>query len=283
MNLRARRAAVGSLTISLLGGAVAVAASIGDWSDRVFGAGIAAALGGIGFALVAWSKSLDLAEVTQERDRLTMTDEESVELREEFVVTEDTVGRRGVVKWLFGGSVVMFLAGALSPVLSLGPAPTGGELSKTSWAKGRRLVTSDGRPVEVTRPRYDQLVTVFPEGHTDSDDSQVVLIRVHPDLISPGTVKAGSVEGWVAYSKICTHLGCSVGLFGVDPRDPQQIRQLVCPCHQSVFDPLDGAKPIGGPAPRPLPQLPLAVDDHGFLVATADFDQPVGPNTWNDQ
>lgn len=282
MNLRARRAAIGSLTISLIGGIVAVAASAADWSDRVFGAGIAAALGGIGFALVAWSKSLDLPEVTQERERLTVTEAESAELRAEIDLTEDTVGRRGIVKWLLGGSVVTLVAGALSPILSLGPAPKG-ELSRTSWRRGRRLVTSDGKPVEVTRARYDQLVTVFPEGHTDSDDSQVVLIRVRPELVARETVEAGSVDGWIAYSKICTHLGCSVGLFGVDPRDPQRLRQLVCPCHQSVFDPLDGAKPIGGPAPRALPQLPLAVDADGYLVATRDFDEPVGPNTWNDQ
>lgn len=282
MNVRARRAAAGSLSISLLGGVLAVAASVANWSDRVFGAGIAAALAGIGFALIAWSKALDLPEVTEERERLTMSASESKALRSEIDLTEHTVGRRGIVKWLLGGSVVTFVAGALSPILSLGPVPKR-QLTRTSWSPGRRLVTSDGTPVDATLARYDQLVTVFPEGHTTADDSQVVLIRVHPDLIHQDTVDGGSVEGWIAYSKICTHLGCSVGLFGVDPRDPQRLRQLVCPCHQSVFDPLDRARPIGGPAPRALPQLPLAVDSQGFLVAKRDFDEPVGPNTWNDR
>lgn len=282
MNVRARRAAVGSLVISLLGGAMAVAASAAGWSDRIFGAGIAVALAGIGFALVAWSKSLDIAEVTQQRDRLPMSDAERSALRHEIDLTERTVGRRGIVKWLFGGSVATLLVGALSPILSLGPSPKG-QLRRTSWSPGRRLVTSDGTPIEATRIRYDQLVTVFPEGHTAADDSQVVLIRVHPELVTAETAEAGAVDGWIAYSKICTHLGCSVGLFGVDPRDPQKLRQLVCPCHQSVFDPLDGAKPIGGPAPRALPQLPLAVDAEGFLVARRDFTEPVGPTTWNDR
>ena len=97
---------------------------------------------------------------------------------------------------------------------------------------------------------YDQLVTVFPEGHIGVDDSQVVLLRMPPELLTQRTIDGGALEGWVAYSKICTHAGCSVGLFGVDNRRPDTLRQLVCPCHQSVFDPVDGARPIGGPATR---------------------------------
>ncbi|MEO8906979.1 MAG: Rieske (2Fe-2S) protein, partial [Microbacteriaceae bacterium] len=114
------------------------------------------------------------------------------------------------------------------------------------------------------------------------DDSQVVLLRLPPEVLSKRTVDGGAVDGWVAYSKICTHAGCSVGLFGVDNRPPIVVRQLVCPCHQSVFDPTDAAKPIGGPAPRALAQLRLAVDAEGFLVSTADFDRPVGPITWDE-
>jgi ubiquinol-cytochrome c reductase iron-sulfur subunit len=123
---------------------------------------------------------------------------------------------------------------------------------------------------------------VFPDGYVGEGDSQVVLLRVVPDLLTERTVEGGAVEGWVAYSKICTHAGCSVGLFGVDSRPPQQIRQLVCPCHQSVFDPVDAARPVGGPATRSLPQLPLGVDDDGYLIALSDFDGPVGPVAWNE-
>jgi ubiquinol-cytochrome c reductase iron-sulfur subunit len=60
-----------------------------------------------------------------------------------------------------------------------------------------------------------------------------------------------------------------------------ETHSLLCPCHQSQFDVLDGAKPFFGPAARPLPQLPLEVDDQGVLVATGDFDAPVGPAFWD--
>jgi ubiquinol-cytochrome c reductase iron-sulfur subunit len=103
-----------------------------------------------------------------------------------------------------------------------------------------------------------------------------------PNLLTARTVDGGALEGWVAYSKICTHAGCSVGLFDIDNRQPDTIRDLVCPCHQSVFDPLDGARPVGGPATRSLPQLRLAVDAQGFLVAAGDFDRVVGPVAWDE-
>ena len=143
-------------------------------------------------------------------------------------------------------------------------------------------MTLDGTPIELAGTTYDQLVTVFPEDHIGVDDSQVVLLRMPPDVLTQRTIDGGALDGWVAYSKICTHAGCSVGLFGVDNRQPDTLRQLVCPCHQSVFDPLDGARPVGGPATRPLPQLPLGVDADGMLIALSDFDRPVGPIAWDE-
>lgn len=280
-NPRALRAAYVAFAAAFVGGGFAIWASVTDHSERLFGLGLAVALVGIGFGMVSWSKALDLEEVTQQRERLTLSDEEAAALDEDAATTAETVGRRPVLVWTFGAALGAGLAAIVAPVLSFGPSP-GNTRNHTSWAPGRRLVTSDGEPISASAGRLDQLVTVFPAEHTTADDSQVVLLRVTPELIEPDTVEAGAVDGWIAYSKICTHLGCSVGLLGIDNRPPLEVRQLVCPCHQSVFDPLDGAKPTGGPAPRPLPQLPLAIDDDGFLIATADFDVPVGPLTWNE-
>ena len=84
-------------------------------------------------------------------------------------------------------------------------------------------------------------------------------------------------DGIVAYSKICTHVGCPVALY------EQQTHHLLCPCHQSQFDITREAAVIFGPAKRPLPQLPITVDDEGYLVARSDFTEPVGPSFWERQ
>ena len=104
-----------------------------------------------------------------------------------------------------------------------------------------------------------------------------------PELLTQRTIDGGALEGWVAYSKICTHAGCSVGLFGVDNRPPDTLRQLVCPCHQSVFDPVDARRAGRRPgAPARCRSCALAVDADGFLVAEAPFDRVVGPVAWNE-
>ena len=84
-----------------------------------------------------------------------------------------------------------------------------------------------------------------------------------------------TVADLIAYSKICTHAGCPVGLYQA------QSGLLLCPCHQSTFEVADGAKPIFGPATRSLPQLPLGTDADGYLIATGDFSAPIGPGFWD--
>jgi ubiquinol-cytochrome c reductase iron-sulfur subunit len=123
----------------------------------------------------------------------------------------------------------------------------------------------------------DGFITVFPEGHEGAADAQALLIHVPAGSLKLPADRLEAVpEGThVAYSKICTHAGCPVGLYRATTRS------LLCPCHQSQFDVLDGAKPFFGPAARPLPQLPLGVDDQGVLVALGDFYEPVGPAFWD--
>ena len=83
-------------------------------------------------------------------------------------------------------------------------------------------------------------------------------------------------EGLLAFSKVCTHAGCPVGLYDVDTRT------LLCPCHQSAFDVLRGAVPISGPAAWPLPQLPLKVTGDGTVEADGPLSAPVGPGWWRE-
>ena len=122
----------------------------------------------------------------------------------------------------------------------------------------------------------DGLVTVFPEGSPDSGDGQAVLMQVDPGLIQPRPGREDwSPSGFIAYSKVCTHAGCPVGLYQAEAHE------LLCPCHQSTFDVLNGAKPLFGPAAGALPQLPLTIDSDGILRATGDFSSPVGPVFWH--
>jgi ubiquinol-cytochrome c reductase iron-sulfur subunit len=283
-DVRGRRAAIGGFVVALMGGVLAIVARLAD--DDTFpdvsGIGLAVALAGIGFGLAAWAKSLGLDEhVIEQRKQLALSEREERALRSGDADLPQAPARRRTLGLLFGGSLAVLGFGLLGPIGSLGSLAQG-DRSRTRWKTGVRLATPDGQPVAADVQRFDQLITVFPADALDSDDSQVVLLRVRPELLRQSTVDAGAVEGWVAYSKICTHAGCSIGLFAIDNRPPIEVRELVCPCHQSVFDPLDRARPVGGPATRPLPQLRLAVDDDGFLVAEGDFDQPVGPIAWDE-
>jgi ubiquinol-cytochrome c reductase iron-sulfur subunit len=159
----------------------------------------------------------------------------------------------------------------LVPLSSLGD-PRRGVMSLTGWRAGVRLVDPDGeplRPEDIVAPGQ---ATVWPQDAPQSEISSVILVRLVERAPQEPTNLDWVVEGeLVAYSKICTHTGCPVGLLrAVDA-------ELYCPCHQAQFDATRAAMPTFGPAARPLPQLPLGVDDEGYLVALGDFTQPVGP------
>ena len=144
------------------------------------------------------------------------------------------------------------------------------------WRRGSYIATVDGRRLKATDLTAGSLATVFPENDLGGALSQTVLIRVQEGgniVTMPGRESWGP-EGYVAYSKVCTHAGCPVGLY------EQVTKQLLCPCHQSLFEVTKGANPIFGPAPRPLPQLPLYVDSSGYLRAQAGYDEPIGPGFW---
>jgi ubiquinol-cytochrome c reductase iron-sulfur subunit len=136
------------------------------------------------------------------------------------------------------------------------------------------MVTDAGRLVRATDLTVGGVLTVFPEGYEGAADSQTLLLRLPFDVEAPGPPGA-TVEGLCAFSKICTHAGCPVGLYQATTQE------LFCPCHQSIFDVPEGAVPTAGPATRPLPQLPLEVDAEGYVIAKDDFPEPVGPGFWN--
>jgi quinol---cytochrome c reductase iron-sulfur subunit len=238
------------------------------------GALLGVALGGIGIALILWARSLT-SEGTVVGDRGSLAhDEDAAAVEERLEHPPAEPGRRSVLKlfWAAGGALAL---SAVFPVRSLGPAP-GKSLLRTAWRRGARLVDVNGRLIRVDTLQVGGTLTVFPENAVDAGDSATVLIRVAADQNKPRPGRQDwAPQGYIAYSKICPHVGCPVGLYQADTHE------LLCPCHQSTFNVLDGARPSFGPATRSLPQLPLAVDNQGFLVAQDDFDEPVGPGFWN--
>ncbi|GAB3679988.1 Rieske 2Fe-2S domain-containing protein [Actinocorallia lasiicapitis] len=176
----------------------------------------------------------------------------------------------------------------------LGPLPEK-RLRHTFWEKAVAKAKAEGKPgvrllVDGTNAPLKAtdfnspgaMITVLPEGIEEEHDAltqiakaTTILINIPPDQykLSPERMN-WTVNGIIAYSKVCTHVGCPAALY------EQTTHHILCPCHQSTFDATDGAKVIFGPAHRPLPQLPLAVDEEGYLIATADFPEPVGPSFW---
>ena len=254
------------------------------WQDAtfwVYGTLLGAGLVFLGAAFIAWGKYLlPKGPFVEERHVLASSEQErsafAAALMERGVAP---IKRRKALGALLGGTLGAFSIVALFPLVrSLGPLP-GDSLATTNWKKGIRLVDINGNFIHVDQLVVGSFATVFPEGLQLTDEGQALdqtfLIRVDTEAFT--TIKGRenwTPQGYVAYSKLCTHLGCPVGLY------EQQLEVLVCPCHQSMFNVREGAMPTFGPAPRPLPQLPLAVDSDGHLIAAAGYNEPVGPGYW---
>jgi ubiquinol-cytochrome c reductase iron-sulfur subunit len=249
------------------------------------GLGMAISLFFIGMGAIHWAKTLmPDTEVVAQRHELRSPDSD----RKDFVDAVKSgagaagLGRRSLIKRSLGAALGL---SALSPLLllrDLGPLP-GKELEKTSWKSGTYLVTDPGnRRIKDSDLEVGAVAQVLPEiadpEHRKLNDiakDAVLLIRLRPQEFNLEADKlAMTHDGIIAFSKICSHMGCAVALY------EQQTKHLLCPCHQSTFDVTRGAKVIFGPSARPLPQLDITIDDEGYLVARQPFSEPVGPSFW---
>ncbi|WP_436698358.1 cytochrome bc1 complex Rieske iron-sulfur subunit [Nocardioides sp. BYT-33-1] len=276
-------------------------------STMALGLTLGLALMFIGVGVIHWARKL-------------MADHEMVELRHparspdddrEVAVkaitdglNESGIGRRPLIRNSLLGAVGLLGLPAVVLLRDLGPLP-GDKLYHTIWGKGLKdkpmRIVRDGiwTPILASDLEIGDLVNCQPDAlhnpeRYDIDPTEVegvnlqihkskaslILLRMNPADIIPGKDAKGdsrenwAVDGIVAYSKICTHVGCPISL------NERTTHHLLCPCHQSTFDLADSGKVVFGPAGRPLPQLPIAVDDEGYLVAQSDFDEPVGPSFW---
>ena len=269
-------------------------------SNFLLGVTLALSLLGIGAGAVHWAKTL-------------MPDEEEVEMRHEMRSdTEDRarfgeifsdsneqsqLSRRPLIKYSLGGALGLFaLPLAVQVVGSLGPFNRPFDrLATTFWdghetdengepvfARPRLMRDPQNTPVRPEEITIGSVVHIQPEGLLDLEKhileekakASVLLMRLDPADFKSEKARDWGYEGIVAYSKICTHVGCPVGLY------EQHTHHLLCPCHQSTFDVTEDCKVIFGPAKRALPQLKITVDEEGYLVAEQPFQEPVGPSFW---
>ncbi|MGO2659882.1 cytochrome bc1 complex Rieske iron-sulfur subunit [Mycetocola reblochoni] len=257
-------------------------------NNLFIGVGVALALLGIGIGAVHWAKALMADhETIDERHPVRGTDETRARAVEIFETAneESGFGRRTLIRNSLLGALVAFPLPAV--VLFRGLAPEGQDpvalLNETAWEAGTRLARDpSGVPIKASDVTLGSAFHVIPEGLSEMDHmleekakAIVLLMRLKPeDLNEREDRKGWSYDGIVAYSKVCTHVGCPVALY------EQQTHHLLCPCHQSQFDVTNHCAVIFGPAARPLPQLPIAVDDEGYLIAQSDFQEAVGPSFW---
>ena len=249
------------------------------------GLGMAISLFFIGMGAIHWAKTLmPDQEVIAHRHEFRSPDSD----RKEFVdavkdgAQASGLGRRSLIKRSLGAALGL---SALSPVLllrDLGPLP-GNDQKETSWKAGTHLVTDPGnRRIKASDLEVGAVAQVLPEIEdpehrhlSDIAKDALLLIRLRPEEFNLDAERLSwTHEGIIAFSKICSHMGCAVALY------EQQTKHLLCPCHQSTFDVTRAAKVIFGPAARPLPQLNITVDEEGYLIARTPFTEPVGPSFW---
>jgi ubiquinol-cytochrome c reductase iron-sulfur subunit len=296
---RAARTVYTLFYLSIVGSIWAVAAYMlfpiesGKISDvrlntMFIGIGISLALLALGLGAVHWAKALmhekEGVDLRHPQGGSVETQARAIEIFDE-ANQESGFGRRTLIRNTLIGALIAFPLPAI--VLFRGFGPQNDDPAKlltyTMWKKGTRLTRDpSGTPIKASDVTLGSVFHVIPEGLLEKSDmleqkakAAVLLMRLKPeDLhVSPDR-KTWNYDGIIAYSKICTHVGCPVALY------EQQTHHLLCPCHQSQFDITHEAKVIFGPAKRPLPQLPITVDSEGYLVARSDFTEPVGPSFW---
>jgi ubiquinol-cytochrome c reductase iron-sulfur subunit len=287
----AERVVAGLFILAMLAGIGFIAAYIGLEvhsvdavlrSNLALGTSLSVALLALGFGATIWVRHLmPDVEITEARKPLASPEADRAAFKETFTEGADAsqfVKRPLLRRTLIAATLPLVVA----PVVLLrdmGPLP-GTSLRHTVWRRGTRLMQdvtyTPIKPGDFTDP--GGMITVIPEGYEDDDDAlakaATILIKFGPGELQPPTVLNWTVDGIVAYSKICTHVGCPVSLY------EQTTHHILCPCHQSTFNAPKGAQVIFGPAARPLPQLPIMTNSQGYLVAQSDYHEPVGPSFW---
>ncbi len=140
------------------------------------------------------------------------------------------IPRRRFLRWLLGFSVVSTLVMVAAPAVTFLVPPK----SSAAGSGGKVLAGT---------------VADIPLG-----TGKVVAMGSKP------TIVVNTAQGILAYSAICTHLGCIVAFDNLS-------NTIACPCHDGRFSPANGAV-VSGPPPAPLPPVTVSVEgDQIYLVS----------------
>ena len=265
---------------------------IGDTSASNAALGLALGLGTllIGIGAIHWAKKLmSDVELSQERHDLAPEPADRAEAMAAVAEggMESGLGQRKMLRRSLIGALALFPLPLIVPLLDMGPRPKN-EMNETLWAEGMHIV------VDVTYRRIrpedipvgglvDAVPAVLPHVEEVTHNlnarakAAIILVRMKPNEIRSQQGPNWDYQGILAYSKICTHVGCPTSLY------EQRSHHLLCPCHQSTFDLADSGNVVFGPAARRMPQLAITVDAEGYLVARGDFAEPVGPSQWGQK
>ena len=283
---RAERLVAALLLLTALSGAGFVTLFVLHPDTQLLGATLGACLALLALALAVASSRLVVSETKVEQRPMPGDPMEARQAAESVQAGGQRVTRRRLLGGAVGAAGAGLAAAVVVPVAALGPGLED-QLSHTPWRAGRRLVDAEGAAVLAADVNPGGFLTAFAEG-VDQEQlgSPVAVVRVDPATLRLPAARAGwAPEGILAYSKICTHAACAISLYRSPLSPSTQARgpALVCPCHYSTFDVLQGGRVEFGPAGRPLPQLPLMVDAAGALRAAGPLSEAVGPAWWGDR
>jgi len=250
----------------------------------------------IGLGAIHWARKLMPGnEVVAMRHELRSRPEERQAAVEAFDrgLADSGFAQRPIIRRSLIGAMLVLPLPLVIILRDLYIAPPGApspaeQLENTIWEPDIRILTDVSlNPLKPEDVPVGGLVAAVPAnlGEVEEEEGNlnarakaaIILVRMAPDEIVSQQAPSGETwdyEGILAFSKICTHVGCPIALY------EQRTHHLLCPCHQSTFDLADSGNVVFGPAARQMPQLPITVDDEGYLVAVSDFQQPVGPSFW---
>jgi menaquinol-cytochrome c reductase iron-sulfur subunit len=152
--------------------------------------------------------------------------------------------RRKFFEWATAATATLIGLGLAIPLLGyvIGPAF---KRREQPWVD-----VGDIQSVPVDEPRQMDYVATVHDGWMESKSEKAVWALKRP---------SGEIT---VFSPICTHLGCGY-------RWDAGVKKFLCPCHRSEFG-MTG-EVLGGPAPRPLDELPVKVEDGRLLVKYKEF------------